>query len=364
VIGRGPAGAYLYQKGLEFIPGDQWRPTTPMTLAGLTYLNWMIPEKGWMQEKARPAFQHVLSRCERDGDRWGEAWILYGLGMLAHHEDNDLQQCERLMQHSAERFQRHGDLWASTFPLHHLGILYERQGNYLEARSIFHETLAICRQVGDAGGIEFALGQLSSLAAHEQDYAQSWGYLMDALRLAYRIQRDLSMTFHLFGVGELLAEVGHTNRSVEVFAFLYQFAPYEGVREYVKQPLDALRAKLPPEDYEAARRRGESYAFNQLLESLSDELTAAELPTPLPALPGGAGSVRQGRAAELPEALSRRELEVLSLVAAGHSNREIARQLVVTVGTVKKHLNNIFGKLQVSSRTQAAARARELHLLP
>jgi ATP/maltotriose-dependent transcriptional regulator MalT len=63
------------------------------------------------------------------------------------------------------------------------------------------------------------------------------------------------------------------------------------------------------------------------------------------------------------EPLTERELEVLRLVAAGTSNREIAVRLTVTLGTVKKHLNNIFGKLDVESRTQALARARELGLL-
>jgi LuxR family maltose regulon positive regulatory protein len=63
------------------------------------------------------------------------------------------------------------------------------------------------------------------------------------------------------------------------------------------------------------------------------------------------------------EPLSQRELELLGLVAAGRSNQEIAQELFVAVGTVKKHLNNIFGKLGVSSRTQAIARARELDLL-
>jgi LuxR family maltose regulon positive regulatory protein len=61
--------------------------------------------------------------------------------------------------------------------------------------------------------------------------------------------------------------------------------------------------------------------------------------------------------------LSERELEVLRLVAKGLSNRQIADALFVTLGTVKKHLNNIFGKLQVKNRTQAVARSRELNLL-
>jgi LuxR family maltose regulon positive regulatory protein len=63
------------------------------------------------------------------------------------------------------------------------------------------------------------------------------------------------------------------------------------------------------------------------------------------------------------ESLSPRELEVLRLVAAGASNPEIARQLVVTVNTVKKHVTNIFGKLGATSRTQAVARARQLGLV-
>ncbi len=63
------------------------------------------------------------------------------------------------------------------------------------------------------------------------------------------------------------------------------------------------------------------------------------------------------------EPLSEREVEVLRLVAAGLSNNQIAERLIVTVGTVKRHLNNIFGKLGVGSRTQALVRAREAKLL-
>jgi LuxR family maltose regulon positive regulatory protein len=68
-------------------------------------------------------------------------------------------------------------------------------------------------------------------------------------------------------------------------------------------------------------------------------------------------------ASPLVEPLSSRELELLQLVSMGRSNQEIAQELFVAIGTVKKHLNNIFGKLGVSNRTQAVARARELKLL-
>jgi LuxR family transcriptional regulator, maltose regulon positive regulatory protein len=67
--------------------------------------------------------------------------------------------------------------------------------------------------------------------------------------------------------------------------------------------------------------------------------------------------------AELVEQLTRREMEVLELLAAGDSNRAIAEKLVITVRTVKKHTGNIYGKLNVNSRIQAVARAREVGLL-
>jgi LuxR family maltose regulon positive regulatory protein len=71
-----------------------------------------------------------------------------------------------------------------------------------------------------------------------------------------------------------------------------------------------------------------------------------------------------GKSDELVEQLTPREMEVLTLVASGHTNQAIAEMLVITVRTVKKHTSNIYGKLNVSSRTQAVAYARQIGLLP
>jgi LuxR family maltose regulon positive regulatory protein len=65
----------------------------------------------------------------------------------------------------------------------------------------------------------------------------------------------------------------------------------------------------------------------------------------------------------LAEPLSSRELEVLDLIAAGLTNQQIAARLYVSVHTVKSHARNIYAKLGVSSRTQAAATGRALGLL-
>ena len=62
--------------------------------------------------------------------------------------------------------------------------------------------------------------------------------------------------------------------------------------------------------------------------------------------------------------LSKRELEILGLLAQGHSNKEIAAKLFVSLSTVKTHNQNLFIKLDVKRRTQAVEKAKRLNLIP
>lgn len=62
--------------------------------------------------------------------------------------------------------------------------------------------------------------------------------------------------------------------------------------------------------------------------------------------------------------LSKRELEILNLLAQGHSNQEIAAKLFVSLSTVKTHIQNLFEKLDVKRRTQAVEKAKRLNLIP
>ena len=82
---------------------------------------------------------------------------------------------------------------------------------------------------------------------------------------------------------------------------------------------------------------------------------------PGPATPDpGQGTARPG----IVDPLTGRELEVLRMLAAGRPNQAIARELVVTLDTVKKHVSHVLGKLGAANRTEAVARARELSLIP
>jgi predicted ATPase/DNA-binding CsgD family transcriptional regulator len=109
-----------------------------------------------------------------------------------------------------------------------------------------------------------------------------------------------------------------------------------------------LKSTLGEEAYRAAWERGAA----QNLETTVRSILGNVAKTP-----------RKGANHALLEPLSERELEVLTLIAQGLSNREIAQRLVLSVGTVKVHTRNIYGKLGVGSRTQALAQAASFKLL-
>jgi LuxR family maltose regulon positive regulatory protein len=94
--------------------------------------------------------------------------------------------------------------------------------------------------------------------------------------------------------------------------------------------------------------------IDSLLEAFSRQWTPRDGPLDSPAA---------RRSSLLVEPLTARELEILRLIAAGRSNPEIAELLYLSLNTVKWHAKNLYGKLGVSSRVEAAARAQELELL-
>ncbi|MBO0790411.1 MAG: response regulator transcription factor [Ktedonobacteraceae bacterium] len=110
----------------------------------------------------------------------------------------------------------------------------------------------------------------------------------------------------------------------------------------------SLTRQLGEDTYQATWERGGSLDLETTIRSILNE--SDDTPHPV---------ANQS----LLEPLSERELEVLGLIASGLSNREIARRLVLSPGTVKVHTRNIYGKLNVNSRTQAIAQATRLNLL-
>jgi LuxR family maltose regulon positive regulatory protein len=123
----------------------------------------------------------------------------------------------------------------------------------------------------------------------------------------------------------------------------------------VEEALEAQRFELAASWIErlhpSMAENGQAETLSRWLQALPDGVLQAHPPL---------AALRSSRSRGI---LTPRELEVLRLIGRGASNREIARTLIVSTGTVKKHLNNIFGKLEAQNRAHAVARGRDLGLL-
>jgi len=197
------------------------------------------------------------------------------------------------------------------------------------------------RALANGSPIDRALDLLTRLAARTESGGRG-GRLIEILVLqamAYSVQGDVSRALAALGKSLRLAE------------------PQGYARVYLDEGqaiADLLRSGT------ARQRWGEPHLTdyaNRLLQAHDD---GTPDPSPTTAVQG-ASTVDSP--SPLIEPLTPRERQVLHLIGAGCSNQEIAQELVITLSTVKKHTGNIYGKLGVSSRTQALSRAHQLGLI-
>jgi DNA-binding CsgD family transcriptional regulator len=97
-------------------------------------------------------------------------------------------------------------------------------------------------------------------------------------------------------------------------------------------------------------------------ETIRETVVVREVPVPAATL--ASDPFAPNKAQQQALGITPRELEILTLIARGFSNREIAKQLFVSENTVKTHCARLFDKLGAARRTQAVQRAKELGLLP
>ena len=228
---------------------------------------------------------------------------------------------------------------------------------------------------GDLGGAARWTKDAGLGADDEPDYAREPGHLVLArvLLAQGRPARALALLDRLHAaaaqgrVGSLieigalralaLAAGGEEAAAIAALAAALTLACPQGyVRVFADEgpPMAALLARLI-----TAQRSGGAAAAVPLgcLARLQRALGAQD----------GAPGAGRGSVTAVPglvEQLTRRELEVLTMLAAGRSNQAIASQLVVTLNTVKKHVSHVLGKLGAANRTEAVTRARELSLIP
>jgi predicted ATPase/DNA-binding CsgD family transcriptional regulator len=310
---------------------------------------------------ARQYAQRACAILEETGERWFMAYCLNELGNVARAQ-GDYATARQHFQASYAIRQAFDDPEGMAVALNHLGKIALLQENYAEAEERYRDSLTIYRQIGDRGGLATSLNGLAATACALGNYLAACQYFREALEIASDIHFVPLILSNLVGIGQLLVYARQPERGVELLALTrYHPASERETRDWAQHFLDRYQAQLAPDLFSAAVQRGQSSDLETVTATLQAELAALEFspevappartrPSPPPPQP-------------LAEPLTARELEVLQLVADGLTNQQIAQELIISTGTVKFYTSQIYGKLNVSSRTQAVARSRDLGLL-
>jgi predicted ATPase/DNA-binding CsgD family transcriptional regulator/DNA-binding XRE family transcriptional regulator len=324
------------------------------------------------------------------GDKWG---LAYALEKFSNMNYEDLEGTLNLKNESLALYQELGDRWQTAYQLGMVGMVEMSMGHYAQARARFEEAMQIDVEVGDKWNMAWLLRGLGNIAHLEGDYARAdalyaesqalYRELGDKGRMGavirHRGQVSAALGRHPQAVTQFREAIGvHQAQRIEWFvrqdlvgiagvalgqeqlqlaskllgaaiitseATLGRMSPVD--LEYYKSTIAELRSRLGKARLKALLAEGRAMSLEAAVAA-SRELRLASLPVKTEARSASQPSVG------LPAELTKREVEVLRLVALGLSDTQIATRLSLSPNTVHSHLYSIYSKLDVTSRTAAA----------
>ena len=263
---------------------------------------------------ARSSFQDALDLRIALGDRRGVSVAINNMALL-ELDDGDLQRAQELFERALAIKRELGERRSTAIGLANLADVLIRTSQWEAAERVLAEGAEL------ASGIPQIVGTIrcnqGNLAAHRQDWAAAIEHFQAAI--------------------EASQAGGHPHDAIEAMIGLAKAQHQSGRSD------DGLRQLRAAE--EIAARIGNPQRITQVEIAIADLIATRQRP----ALPGD---------------LTGRQAEVLSLLAAGMSNKEIAAELFLSPATVERHLATIYRKLGLSSRVEAARYAIESGLAP
>jgi LuxR family maltose regulon positive regulatory protein len=368
-----------YQQAIPLCQASNNRVATVLCSTNLTMLAYT---RGQLH-LAADVCRQVLDAMGRE--RTPALGAVYSSLGIIHYEWNQLDAAYDYLQQGLAWGRLVGHPAALSFCLINLSRVLQAQGKIKEAAGTLQEAVDILkdgtpawvtpevvgRQVefalahGDTNAAESILQQSGVSLDDEVDFAVevvqlAWvrwlaaqGRDQESLALARRLQKSAEAGERTGRLIQVLVQIALLNFAQNEFdsalealnRALNLAQPAGYIRTFVDagKPMANLLQKMKNKD------EGLNTYVTELLKAFDsdDALSRPSAPVSQPLI----------------EPLSDRELEILHLMAAGLSNPEIGQQLVITPGTVKVHVHNIYGKLGVSGRVKAVAKAKELNLL-
>jgi predicted ATPase/DNA-binding NarL/FixJ family response regulator len=320
--------------------GDRPRLTDALTWLGSIYLP---------VARAVPALLGEAIILARElGDSRRLALALGNLGWQLLQLDQ-LVESERLLAEALPLARLPGDPWELIWVLYASGLLAIREGNTVMAQERFAETLERARGARDSMMASLALAASGRAALREGDIDRAVAQFGEGLGMSHEAGFAIGLAHHLEGIALVCCTQNQFERAVRLLGAAeatYPQVDVPGLVPYsalVDQANTSLRAKLSRQRFAVLLADG---------RALEREEAVAEARGM-----AGAANTASHPPATLPVRLTAREVEVLRLLSDGHSNREIAETLVLSVKTVERHLANVYAKIGVRSRVEAATYA-------
>jgi non-specific serine/threonine protein kinase len=285
----------------------------PLRTAMLLHMRGVVADDQDDPEQARARYEDAvpLFRALRPTLPYSShmlAMALAGLGSVLT-EQGDFDNAISQLEEARDIWRARGDRWGIAIALLGLGKTARVRGDLTRALTLHQESLALYWEMRDQGGVVNCLERLAWLLG---------------------TGRQAESAAHLFGAVEALRQ------TLDV-----PLTPKE--RPDHEQAMATVQSALGEGAFTMALAHGRARPLEDVIaEAMAVEPSAAAGPTYASATPHG---------------LSLRELEVLRLVAAGHTDREIAAALIMSRRTATTHLTHILDKLGLDSRTAAAAYA-------
>lgn len=299
--------------------------------------------------EARVHFQEGIELAQQTGDLHWKGLMLQALGHATAEPDATDDRIS-LYRHSRQCFEDAGEVGGVANVMAWLArVLLFQQRDYAQAKATAAESLKIFRNLGHRRGVAMALYPLAEVARIHRDLDAARSHYAELLSLFWQLQAKPGIEQGLRGFARLAASVRQDRQALRLWgaadALRDQMGRVPGPTHRTasalfaddERMLTALRSRLGRTAGDAELARGR---VMPMADAVSDALSMTLRPPERAARTLGRGP------------LSAREHEVARLVAQGLSNREIARTLVIATRTAESHVQHIFNKLGLRTRTQ------------
>jgi non-specific serine/threonine protein kinase len=306
----------------------------------------------WYQTRIEQSLtwhERALAVAREVGDRAAEAFALVNLSAPAM-EFGDYDLAFTRLEAGLAAAHAVNETEAASLALHNLGCLAWLQRELPTAQQRNEEALALAQADGWDWLVPSILVNYGLATADLGDLDRAAVLLRQGLELGHARGNLWDVGTALEGVARVRAGAGRARQAARLFGVAAALRDETGIpqshtdRTYYEPFLTALREELGTDTFTEAWAEGRAMSWQI---AMAEVLSPPAEPDPL--------ATRTVRGQTAPHDLTKRELEVLQLLAAGESNRAIGERLFISPTTVASHVAHIFGKLGVDSRAQATA---------